>query len=1100
MNSFRIQKISAALAACGLLTTLNSMAAPLSLAQAPAGSITVVPPPPNLILTFDNSNSMNFSQDTPPFSRMQSLRQALLAAFTAANVPDNSIRLGWNTINPLDWNGGWNWGMGNLRDCTEFRTTGPACGPQGNILRPLTPQHRANFLQWVSNGSDNGSQNNGLQGFGNTPTLHGYYNALRQYDIPASDANSPWAEVPGTRAGTYHSCRKSYVMLLTDGDYNRIDDAGVRQGGASDLDSTARTLGDGVTGYDPRQPYANIYRQTQSSNFNWTNHLEQNLFFSGFNTLSDLAFHYWAKDIDGNSSNNNVKPMFRVTATENGIDKFWNPKNDPATWQHVSTYTIGYGSTASGWPTSPRLTGAETLYGSADLQRLMSGTLSWPRQDLSTTMIQQEMMHAAINGRGKFYPARTGQDVTAAIQDMLTDVIPVAEQHVTSAAGSTLSASVQSSAFYTSYDSKDWSGDVSAVTLKVGGGVNGSSAPWGAGQTAASILNSKTPSTRNILTAQMSLGGGGPTWTGKTFQWANLSSDQQTALRGTATVNASTTAVGSGRLDYLRGVRTGEGTTYRQRSSVLGDIVNSNVWYMTGVPNSNYNAPDYLAYVRSQKVASRKSALFVGANDGMLHAFDASNGQELFAYVPLGSYANLASLTTAPYAHKYFVDGSPFTADYCKSYSGGSNPTCTAWGSMLVGFMGAGGKGYFMLDVSDPASVLASSVVLDTTSGYLPGQLTADPDIGYITQDPVTELSNPLSSRQVARMNNGKWALVTGNGYNSTNEKAVLIVQYLDGSAAKKIYATSVTGDSNGLSAPRLVDLNGDGVPDVAYAGDLKGNLWKFDLSGTNDSSWSVAGGNAMFTAKSASGAVQSITTAPLYQTHPTKGLMVVFGTGQNLTVDDRTTITSQSVYGLYDFGFSLTNYKAGGVSVTSAAKSDKTSWSPSTGTRSTAMLSQSIDSSTGKSTSNYDVASLGFDAIGSTYRGWYADLPVQRERVLRNPKWFDGDLIDLVSDVPASAATSDDPCQAVTTSSALYYTTVFNAVTGNAPSKSIWADPSDPANIINRKEGDLATVETRTDKQSISTCVGPDCKDNEGKPRNLLGRYFKTPSWRQLQ
>lgn len=129
MNSFRIQKISAALAACGLLTTLNSMAAPLSLAQAPAGSITVVPPPPNLILTFDNSNSMNFSQDTPPFSRMQSLRQALVAAFTAANVPDNSIRLGWNTINPLDWNGGSNWGMARARDCTEFRTSGPACGP-----------------------------------------------------------------------------------------------------------------------------------------------------------------------------------------------------------------------------------------------------------------------------------------------------------------------------------------------------------------------------------------------------------------------------------------------------------------------------------------------------------------------------------------------------------------------------------------------------------------------------------------------------------------------------------------------------------------------------------------------------------------------------------------------------------------------------------------------------------------------------------------------------------------------------------------------------------------------------------------------------------
>ena len=706
-----------------------------------------------------------------------------------------------------------------------------------------------------------------------------------------------------------------------------------------------------------------------------------------------------------------------------------------------------------------------------------------------------EMMHAAINGRGKYYPATTEAELVAAIKDLLVDAIPIPEQHVTSASGSTMSAQVESSAFFTSYDSKKWSGDVSAVTLKVGGGVDNAVKPWGT-NTAASLLDARTPSGRAIFTSQLNVTGPVPSWTGSTFAWANLSSDQQTALRGTSVVDAATTALGTGRLDYLRGVRTNEGTTYRARDSVLGDIVNSNVWYMKGVPNGGYTSADYLTFTKDQKDANRTDALFVGANDGMLHAFDADNGNELFAYVPLGAYANLASLTSTTYSHKYFVDGSPFTADFCKSYSGS---TCSSWGTALVGFMGAGGKGFFMLDVTDPAAMAASNVLMDTTTGYLPGNTAADPDIGHITQKPVTEKGNALASRQIARMNNGKWALVTGNGYNSTDEKAVLIVQYLDGSAPKKIYATTTVGQGNGLSAPRLIDLNGDSRPDVAYAGDLKGNLYKFDLSDTDADQWKVAGGGAMFTAKSSGGAVQPITTAPVYQIHPTKGLMVVFGTGQNLTVADRSDITTQSFYGLYDFGFKLktTNpYLAGGVTVMAASKMNQTAWSPSPGTRSTAMLGQTINAAAGTSSRNLDVAALSMDAMGTTYRGWFMDLPVSRERVLRNPRWFDGDLLDLLSDVPAVAPVSPDPCQAVTTSAAAYYTTVVNAVTGNAPSSDVWVDPPG----VNREEGELAAVETLTDSKAMSTCVGPDCDTHDPVVRNLLGRYFKTPSWRQMQ
>ncbi len=1091
MKKFQINKLCAVLSACGLLSILPAMAAPLPLAQVPAGSVATQPPAPNLILTIDNSNSMN-GIDSGSNTRMQNLRSALTTAFSAANVPDGAIRLGWNTINPLNWNGGANWGLAQPRDCSEFRSTGPACGPQGNVLRPLTAAHRANFLAWVAAGGNSStSTNNGLQGFGNTPTPHGYYNALKQYDIVPTDPKSPWAEEPNSAAaGTYHSCRKSYVMLLTDGDYNRRDAAGLSVASSFDLDSAPRALGDG-TPYNPAAPYANIYKQAQVASSAATNHLEVTSTQTNFNTLSDLAFHYWANDLFGNATDNNVKPKWNVDATENGIAKYWNPKNDPATWQHVNTYTIGYGTTAAGWSESPKLTGSETLYNSVDLQKLMNGDLSWPQQNFNTVRVQQEMMHAAINGRGKFYPARTGQDVVNAIKDLLVDVIPVVESHVTSASGSTLSAQVDSAAFYASYDSKKWSGNVSAVNVKAGGGLAAGVNPWGGTNTAASLLDAKAPALRKLIAAK------GPKSTeGVLFNWATLSAAQQTALQDGGSVTD-----GQGRLAYLRGTRTGEGTTYRERASVLGDIVNSNVWYMKGVPNADYSTADYLTFVKAKKDANRPNTLFVGANDGMLHAFNATNGQEMFGYVPLGSWSNLVSLSKTSYTHKYFVDGSPFTADYCKTYTATIPPTCSTWRTALVGFMGAGGKGFFMLDVTDPTGVTASNLLWDATSGILNDGTTtppADPDIGYITQKPVTERDNPYATRQIARMNNGKWALVTGNGYNSTNEKAVLIVHYLDGTATRKIYADSTVGGANGLSAPRLVDLNGDGRPDIAYAGDLKGNLYKFDLAGTDATDWKVAGGAPMFTAKNSSSNVQPITTAPVYQAHPSKGLMVTFGTGRNLTAGDASDHTVQSFYGLYDFGFKRTSAAAGGITVLASADNAQTVWSPTTGTRADRMLGQTIDGTGKITTKTLDVPSDGLAAVGTTYRGWYLDLP-EYERVLRNPTWFDGDLISLLSDAPGQASDENDPCKDVTRTNNRYYTTVVNAVSGNAPSVNVWADPSLAGQ--NRVEGNLATVETRSGTEAHSTCIGSDCNpslpDND---KNLLGRYFKTPSWRQLQ
>ncbi|WP_157667711.1 PilC/PilY family type IV pilus protein [Comamonas serinivorans] len=1077
MKKFQICKLSLALGACGLLTVMPASAGKLSFAEAPAGSIVVTPPPPNLILTLDNSTSMRDNKDGGVLSRFDNLKAALVTAFSSTNVPENSIRLGWNTLNNFTLNR-------KTYSCASFSASANSCGAEGNIVRPLTEAHRNNFISWV---------NNIFTSSGSTPTHNAYQTALAEYDKPYSQINSPWAESPGTRVGDYLTCRKSYVMLLTDGEYNISQSNGVEFNSSTDLDGVGRVLGDGSTSYPPASVNsANIYKQAQNSSNSYKN------------TLADLAFHYWAKDADGISGNNNVKALSRITTVQNGIDPFWNPQNDPATWQHVSTYTIGYGKTASGWNSSPKLATGETLFDSADLKRLMLGTLSWPTHTWSGNSLYMEMMHAAINGRGKYYPATTQQELVDAIKDLLTDVIPVPQQQVTSATGSTLSAYADSDAYYTSYDTEQWSGDVTAVTLKSvanGGGVAATS-PWTG--TAASQLTSTGATARKIFTAQVDLTGATPVWSGHPFNWTDLSADQQTALRGTATVNPTTTTLGTNRLAYLRGDRTKEqknGGSFRNRASMLGDIVNSDVWFMKGVPNAGYTTGDYLDFVADKK--NRTNALFVGANDGMLHAFDADDGSELFAYVPLGAYANLASLTDPGYSHKYFVDGSPFTADYCKTYSGSR---CSSWGTMLVGFMGAGGKGYFMIDVTDPAAVAATSVKMDTTNGVLPGNSAADPDIGYIFQKPVREKSNALSSRQIVRMNNDKWALVTGNGYNSTDEKAVLIIQYLDGSAPEKIYADATLNGSNGLSAPRLIDLNGDGRVDVAYAGDLRGKLYKFDLASTTASEWRVAGGGAMFKALNDDGAEQPITTAPVYMVHPSGGLVVTFGTGRNVTLADRGDESVQSFYGLYDYGFELKTtggYSAGGVTVSAAADMTKASWSPLPGTRGTSMVEQTFTSewSTSSNTTKDENGDGQVDedfanVIGTTKRGWYLDLPVERERVLRNPTWFDGELLSLYSDVPAVAAVSNDPCEAVETSAAVGYRTVVNGVTGNAPqNSSLFAETGG-----NREETKPGDVDTKTGDEGKTNCVGQDCETTDPRYVELGGRFFKVPSWRQMQ
>jgi len=662
-----------------------------------------------------------------------------------------------------------------------------------------------------------------------------------------------------------------------------------------------------------------------------------------------------------------------------------------------------------------------------------------------------------------------------------------ASSRVTSLAVSVASTRGESSLFLATYEPVRWTGTVTAFSVGAGTDRASSAGLWGtvpaSGATAARPVSTATfldsiefvPADRVVLSA-VAGSAAGVTSKGISWSWDSLTADQKNALN---TLDGQVDGFGSQRLAYLRGDRTREGASgggFRSRASRQGDIVNSKVWHLAGMPGSGYSANGYAAF--KSRLSPRDAMLYVGANDGMLHGFSAATGQEKIAYVPRGTVVHLPSLTSPRYMHRYFVDGSPFAADI---HVDGS------WKTWLAGFSGLGGTGYFVLDVTDPSAFNATNasrlVVLDQTG-------TTDVDIGHITSDPVREHDSPALTRQISQLNDKRWALIMGNGYNSANETAVLLIQYLDGARElKKIIAVNATSSGstsgNGLSAPRLIDLNGDNIPDVAYAGDLLGNLWKFDLSSGDATAWATAfDGVPLYVAESTGSPRKSqpVTSAPVWLAHPQGGVMVVFGTGRNLTDSDRTNLSTQTIYGVYDD--TVVSRDAGKVNL--RPKSGAI-----TGGRG-ALVQQHIapaPTATGAAGPVWTISSRPVTYTGaSPKRGWYLDLPAG-ERVLGNPGWFEGLLVDVPSIVPATGKT---------------WLTTLNAINGNAPKSQIYAYTStdatgtaSPAGTASRTETGLRTaVINLTNGSEKGLCAsGHTCAD-----RILLPGTALRPSWRQLQ
>lgn len=426
------------------------------------------------------------------------------------------------------------------------------------------------------------------------------------------------------------------------------------------------------------------------------------------------------------------------------------------------------------------------------------------------------------------------------------------------------------------FRSDNWSGELVSFEILSSGAIGG--ILWNSSERVP------TAAVRKVYTTNSDSG------IGAAFSWAGISTAQQDLLRNDGASGLLASSVGAARLDYLRGTVTGEqrnGGSFRDRiNGVIGDIANSDPAYVDNLESRlpyvpTLNAASYSTYRTG--LSARPEMVYAGTNAGLLHGVCAAKcpgavGTELLAYVPSQVFPNLYKLTQPSYTHLYYVDGPTTVSD---AYIDG------AWKTILVGALGAGGKGVYALDVTNPTAFTAANVMWEFDPAKELAALPGSTDIGLT-------IGKPL----VARVKAGdKSVAIFSNGFNGASGKASLLV--VDLKTGALIRRLQVGGAATALAAPTALDVDSDGYVDQVYAGDDVGNVWRFDLTFASASDWAVAfGGTPFFSAP----AGQPITSAPtLSAIDADDAVMLYVGTGRYLGNTDKANLAVQSFYAVRD-------------------------------------------------------------------------------------------------------------------------------------------------------------------------------------------------------
>ena len=739
-----------------------------------------------------------------------------------------TFRLGWSQINVLAGN----------------KSSSPWNANNNNLdmgVRLYTSTVQSEFLTWLY------SLAGDVGGTPNRTALNKVGNYFKRKDnagpwgansaLTGSNSTDPNT---GTANNQHASCRRAYAMLMTDGYYNDSF-----SGGSStwDIDSTSQTVPSTNYAYVPVGPYSDK--------------------ISGklYNSFADVAMNFWLNDLRSDLANS-VRPT----------------GNDPAFWQHLNFYAIGLG--VDGTLDNTDAAVLASLSGSGRTQ-------DWPAITTNDPKAIDDMWHATINGRGKLISAKSSDDLNKAITQMMSD-ISGAEGNQSGVAVSAAALQLGSRKYTPAYTPVSWNGNVTAFKLNTLGNEDG--VAWEIetyvstdASTGKKTYSSIIPSheLRNIYVGNNAASAPRAV----PFTYLGMTGGMRTNM-------GPSTVVTDDLIKYLRGSKDLEDSTsstpnpaliYRARDTRLGDIVNSTPVLVRdqvdllyeNLPTTFPGQNTYRQHVNNKK-ARTEGVLFVGANDGMLHGFRdgtyagdgttlTPGGGEVFAYVPFALLPSLKNLSDKTYVHRYYVDGPISESDVYLT-------SANRWANVILGSTGAGAGEFAVPGSTSPRTAVFA---IDTTS--LTTSVTGMNASNVLWEvnsynANFAELGYMLGAVASGVTSGGQWVAIFGNGYESKSCKASLyIVNMADGTRLREIptnVGSCTAGLKNGLSAVRIVRNASRQIVGV-YAGDLQGNLWKFDLSSTSPAAWGVDPvGNPLF----AAGSAKPITAPPSILPLPMRG------------------------------------------------------------------------------------------------------------------------------------------------------------------------------------------------------------------------------------
>lgn len=497
--------------------------------------------------------------------------------------------------------------------------------------------------------------------------------------------------------------------------------------------------------------------------------------------------------------------------------------------------------------------------------------VDFPRQNMNTYTVgfaadNDMLSDAASYGQGRYYQATDSAGLNAALSSALSDITSKAGSGGAGAvSGATLSSN--SSFYQTTYDPKDWRGTIKAFGFTSAGTVNTSTALW---NTDTTIVPGATAPTYQSWNTSSNAA--------VTLAYGNFSAAQQTTL----SQGLPTGITGIDLVEWSKGTNK---SGLKVRSVLLGDIINSPLVLASPADKtaSDLSGDTTYSTYLTTKAANMSASLVVNANDGFVNVINSANGTRRYAYLPSSVLPSLRLIADPNYingvSHKFLVDGQVGVYDAQLN---------NAWKTLAIGGTGAGGKTFYALQLFDASAGNVMRALWEVSAPTIANTGNAFNDLGYAYARP-----------EVARLADGRWAAFISNGYGSNSGLAALyVLDVRDGSLIKKIVVDS-TDTSNGLSSVKL-KVNSQNVVQAAYGGDLKGRLWKFDLSATAPDSWGVAfSGKPLFT--TAGGATQPITAQPLLADNASGGKQIFVGTGKFNETADKTNKDLQAFYSVWD-------------------------------------------------------------------------------------------------------------------------------------------------------------------------------------------------------